>query len=170
LLDELGVTYIEGGWPGAVPRDTEFFLRARTELELSTARLAAFGSTRKAGVAVTDDPQAAALIESGAPTVTLVAKSDLRHVTAALRTSGEANLAMVRETDAHRVELRRAVSVGAGHVFDGVRHDAEHARSVTPAYRGAGAEVAVRCDTDGGMHPPAITEIITELRERLAAA
>src|SRR5690625_5403077 len=57
LLDELGVTYIEGGWPGAVPRDTEFFLRARTELELSTARLAAFGSTRKAGVAVTDDPQ-----------------------------------------------------------------------------------------------------------------
>src|SRR5690625_2228340 len=76
LLDELGVTYIEGGWPGAVPRDTEFFLRARTELELSTARLAAFGSTRKAGVAVTDDPQVAALIESGSPTVTLVAKSD----------------------------------------------------------------------------------------------
>ncbi|HJB11076.1 MAG TPA: citramalate synthase [Candidatus Brachybacterium merdavium] len=170
LLDELGVTYIEGGWPGAVPRDTEFFLRARTELELSTARLAAFGSTRKAGVAVTDDPQVAALIESGAPTVTLVAKSDLRHVTAALRTSGEENLAMVRETVAHLVELGREVFVDAEHFFDGFRHDAEYATSVIAASLAAGAEVAVLCDTNGGMLPHDITEIITELRERLAAA
>ena len=76
-LDELGVTYIEGGWPGAVPRDTEFFARAAQELELRSARLAAFGATRKAGLAVGEDPQVAALVDSGAPTITLVAKSDL---------------------------------------------------------------------------------------------
>src|SRR5699024_8227119 len=117
-LDELGVTYTEGGWAGAVPRDTEIFLRARTELELSTARVAAFGSTRKAGLSVTDDPQVAALLESCAPTVTLVAKSDLRHVTAGLRTSGEDNLAIVRETVADLVEFGREVYVGAEYFLD----------------------------------------------------
>src|SRR5690606_21691986 len=80
LLDELGVTYIEGGWPGAVPKDTEFFRRARTELELRTSRLAAFGATRRAGVPVEQDEQVRALVDSEAPTVTLVAKSDIRHV------------------------------------------------------------------------------------------
>src|SRR5699024_12329548 len=99
----------------------------------SDLRLAAVGSSRKAGVAVTADPQVAALIESGAPTVTLVAKSDLRHVTAALRTSGEENLAMVRETVAHLVELGREVFVDAEHSFYRFRLDAEYATSVIAA-------------------------------------
>ena len=170
LLDELGVTYIEGGWPGAVPRDTEFFARARTELELSAARLAAFGSTRKAGIAVADDSQVAALVESGAPTITLVAKSDLRHVTGALRTTGEENLAMVRETVEHLVGLGREVFVDAEHFFDGFRDDAGYTTSVIAESLAAGAGVAVLCDTNGGMLPHDVTEIITELRERLAAA
>ena len=170
LLDELAVTYIEGGWPGAVPRDTEFFARARTELELTTARLAAFGATRKAGIDVADDPQVAALVDSGAPTITLVAKSDLRHVTGALRTTGEENLAMVRETVEHLVGLGREVFVDAEHLFDGFRHDADYTTSVIAESLAAGAGVAVLCDTNGGMLPHDVTEIITELRERLAAS
>src|SRR5215475_3102648 len=97
LLDEFGVGFIEGGWPGALPSDTEFFRRARTELDLEHAVLVAFGSTRRAGIAVADDPQVQALLDAGTPAVCLVAKSDLRHVTRALRTTGEENLAMVRD-------------------------------------------------------------------------
>jgi len=86
-LDALGVGFIEGGWPGALPKDTEFFARAAAgELELRHAALVAFGSTRKAGLAVADDPQVRALLDSAAPVVTLVAKSDRRHVERALRT------------------------------------------------------------------------------------
>lgn len=170
LLDELGVTYIEGGWPGAVPRDTEFFARAASELTLSTARLAAFGATRKAGVAVAGDAQVAALVDSGAPTITLVAKSDLRHVLGALRTTGEENLAMVRDTVGHLVGLGREVFVDAEHFFDGFLDDAEYSTSVVVSAYEAGAEVVVLCDTNGGMLPHQITEIIEDLRGRLAAA
>ena len=97
-LDGLGVGYIEGGWPGANPKDTEFFRRAADELDLQHAKLAAFGATRRAGVAAADDPLVAALRDSGAPVVTLVAKSHDRHVELALRTTLEENLAMVRDT------------------------------------------------------------------------
>ncbi|HWG12278.1 MAG TPA: citramalate synthase, partial [Streptosporangiaceae bacterium] len=79
-LDGLGVGFIEGGWPGAIPKDTEFFRRAQRELDLKHAQLAAFGATRRPGVQAADDPQVAALRESGAPVVTLVAKSHDRHV------------------------------------------------------------------------------------------
>ena len=170
LLDELGVTYIEGGWPGAVPRDTEFFARARTELELGTARLAAFGATRKAGVDVAEDAQVRALVDSGAPTITLVAKSDLRHVTGALRTTAEENLAMVRETVAHLVGLGREVFVDAEHFFDGFLHDPDYTASVLLAAHEAGASVLVLCDTNGGMLPHQVTEIVEDLRVRLETA
>ena len=170
LLDELGVTYIEGGWPGAVPRDTEFFARARTELELGTARLAAFGATRKAGVDVAEDAQVRALVDSGAPTITLVAKSDLRHVTGALRTTAEENLAMVRETVAHLVGLGRDVFVDAEHFFDGFLHDPDYTASVLLAAHEAGASVLVLCDTNGGMLPHQVTEIVEDLRVRLETA
>ena len=95
-LDDLGVGYIEGGWPGANPKDTEFFRRAQDELDLKHAKLAAFGATRRAGVRAADDPQIAALRDSGASVVTLVAKSHERHVELALRTTLEENLAMIR--------------------------------------------------------------------------
>ena len=170
LLDELGVTYIEGGWPGAVPRDTEFFARARTELELGTARLAAFGATRKAGVDVAEDAQVRALVDSGAPTITLVAKSDLRHVTGALHTTAEENLAMVRETVAHLVGLGREVFVDAEHFFDGFLHDPDYTASVLLAAHEAGASVLVLCDTNGGMLPHQVTEIVEDLRVRLETA
>ncbi len=170
LLDELGVTYIEGGWPGAVPRDTEFFARARTELELHHARLAAFGATRKAGAAVEEDEQVRALLDSGAPTITLVAKSDLRHVTGALRTDGPENLAMVRETVAHLVAAGREVIIDAEHFFDGFRADADYTTSVVVEAFRAGARVVVLCDTNGGMLPHDVAEIVADLRARLADA
>jgi 2-isopropylmalate synthase len=88
-LDQLGVGFIEGGWPGAIPKDTEFFSRAKTELALKNATLAAFGSTRRPGMKVEDDPLVRALRESGADVVTLVAKSHDRHVELALRTTLE---------------------------------------------------------------------------------
>jgi len=100
-LDEFGVGFIEGGWPGAIPKDTEFFRRAATELDLRHAQLAAFGATRRPGVKAADDPLVAALRESGAPVVTLVAKSHDRHVLLALRTTLEENLEMIRDTITH---------------------------------------------------------------------
>src|SRR3978361_1341290 len=101
LLDQLGVGFIEGGWPGAMPKDTEFFARAASgELVLRNAVLVAFGATRKAGVRVEDDAQVRALLEAETPVVCLVAKSDVRHVRDALRTTLEEKLAMVDDTAA----------------------------------------------------------------------
>ena len=98
LLDEFGVGFIEGGWPGAMPKDTEFFRRARTELDLKHALLVAFGATRRADLKADADPQVRALLDAETPVVCLVAKSDVRHVERALRTTREENLAMVRDT------------------------------------------------------------------------
>ena len=98
LLDDLGVDFIEGGWPGANPKDTEFFERARTELDLRRATLAAFGATRRAGGVAAEDPLVRALVDSGASVVCLVAKSHTGHVERALRTTLEENLEMVRDT------------------------------------------------------------------------
>ena len=97
LLDDYGVGFIEGGWPGALPKDTEFFARAQNELSLTRAQLVAFGATRKAGVAVTEDQQVRALLDSGASVVTLVAKSDVWHVEQALKTSLDENESMIRD-------------------------------------------------------------------------
>lgn len=164
LLDELGVGFIEGGWPGAVPKDTEFFKRAAKELDLRNAELAAFGATRKAGTRAWEDPQVRALIDSEAPVVTLVAKSDIRHVERALRTTGGENLAMITDTVAFLVNEGRRVVLDAEHFFDGYRFDAGYARSAVEAAFDAGAEVVALCDTNGGMLPGWVGEIVTQLR------
>src|SRR5947199_10773837 len=100
-LDELGVGFIEGGWPGAIPKDTEFFRRAVTELDLRHAQLAAFGATRRPGVQAADDPQVAALRESGAPLVTLRGKRHDRHVHLALRIPLEPHHQKIRDPSTH---------------------------------------------------------------------
>jgi 2-isopropylmalate synthase len=167
LLDEFGVGFIEGGWPGAMPKDTEFFRRARTELDLKHALLVAFGATRKAGVDVAKDQQVQALLDAETPVVCVVAKSDIRHVERALRTTGAENLAMVRDTVAHLVAAGRRVFVDCEHFFDGYRHDPAYTASVVNAAFEAGAERVVMCDTNGGMLPSRITAAINELVERL---
>ncbi len=166
LLDDYGVGFIEGGWPGAMPKDTEFFARARDELDLRTAQLVAFGSTRRAGVAVESDPQVAALLESQAPVITLVAKSDVRHVDEALRTTNEENLAMVADTVAYLVSEGRRVFVDMEHFFDGYRNDPDYGVRLLEAARVAGADVGVLCDTNGGMLPSGIHRVISDVAAR----
>ncbi|HVN13498.1 MAG TPA: citramalate synthase [Kineosporiaceae bacterium] len=163
-LDELGVGYIEGGWPGAIPKDTQFFARAATELDLRTATLAAFGSTRRAGVRAADDPQVRALVDAQTPVVTLVAKSDVRHVEKALRTTPEENLAMIRDTVAFLVGEGRRVFLDAEHFFDGHRHDAGYAVEAVRVAAEAGAEVVALCDTNGGMLPGQIGDVVDAVR------
>ena len=166
LLDGYGVGFIEGGWPGALPKDTEFFARAATELNLVNAELVAFGATRKAGIAVADDAQVQALVDSGAPVITLVAKSDVRHVTEALRTTLDENIAMVTDTVAHLVALGRRVFVDCEHFFDGYLHDPDYGVRLLKAAFEAGASVGVLCDTNGGMLPSGISRIVTDVSAR----
>ena len=160
-LDQLGVGFIEGGWPGAIPKDTEFFRRAATELDLEHAQLAAFGSTRKAGVEAADDPQVAALRESRAPIVTLVAKSHDRHVELALRTTLDENLRMIADTISHLRAEGQRVFLDAEHFFDGYRSDPAYALEVVRVAAEAGAEVVALCDTNGGMLPGELGEVVT---------
>jgi 2-isopropylmalate synthase len=163
-IDGLGVGFIEGGWPGANPKDTEFFRRAREELDLRNAQLAAFGATRRAGVAAADDPLVAALRESGAGVVTLVAKSHDRHVELALRTTLQENLAMVRDTVAHLRAEGQRVFLDAEHFFDGYRANRAYALEVLRTAAEAGAEVVALCDTNGGMLPGWVADVVDDVR------
>ncbi|OII62745.1 citramalate synthase [Streptomyces sp. CC53] len=160
-LDEFGVGFIEGGWPGANPRDTEFFARARAEIDFRHAQLVAFGATRRAGIQASEDPQVKALLESGAPVITLVAKSHDRHVELALRTTLDENLAMVRDTVAYLREQGRRVFVDCEHFFDGYKANPEYAKAVVRAAHEAGADVVVLCDTNGGMLPPQVQAVVS---------
>ena len=166
LLDEVGVGFIEGGWPGALPKDTEFFARARTELDLQHAVLVAFGATRKAGVRVEDDAQVRALLDAGTPVVCLVAKSDVRHVRDALRTTREENLAMVADTVQFLVGQDRRVFVDCEHFFDGYAVDRDYGVQVLQAAFGAGAEVGVLCDTNGVMLPMGVGRVVADVLAR----
>ncbi|MEW2576541.1 citramalate synthase [Streptomyces syringium] len=159
-LDDFGVGFIEGGWPGANPRDTEFFQRAAAEIDFRHAQLVAFGATRKAGARAEDDPQVAALVDSGAPVVTLVAKSHDRHVELALRTTLEENLAMVRDTVAYLRERGRRVFVDCEHFFDGYHANSGYATQVVRTAHEAGADVVVLCDTNGGMLPAQVQTVV----------
>lgn len=167
LLDDLGVGFIEGGWPGALPKDTEFFDRAAAgELQLNHAALVAFGSTRKADVGVTEDSQVRALLESQAPVVTLVAKSDRRHIERALRVDVATACEMLGDTVRYLVEAGRRVFVDLEHFFDGYAHDTETALRVAAAAGDAGADVVVLCDTNGGQLPLRLAETVREVAAR----
>jgi 2-isopropylmalate synthase len=162
-IDALGVGFIEGGWPGANPKDTEFFRRAREELSLRHAELAAFGATRRAGVAAADDPLVGALRDSGASVVTLVAKTHDRHVELALRTTLEENLAMIRDTVAHLRAGGQRVFLDAEHFFDGYRANRSYAVEALRTAAEAGAEVVALCDTNGGMLPGWVAEVVDDV-------
>jgi 2-isopropylmalate synthase len=158
-LDRLGVAYIEGGWPGSNPKDVEFFARAR-DLSWEHAQIAAFGATRRAGIAVEDDPNLRALLDSGAAVCTLFGKSWRLHVTDVLRTTLDENLRLIEQSVAYLVGAGRRVIYDAEHFFDGYKDDAAYAlETVRSAVRG-GAEVTVLCDTNGGTMPWEIDEIV----------
>ncbi len=162
-IDGLGVGFIEGGWPGANPKDTEFFRRAREEITFANAQLVAFGATRRAGVKAADDPLVAALRDSGAGIVTLVAKTHDKHVEKALRTTLEENLAMIRDTVAHLRAEGQRVFLDAEHFFDGYRDNRDYALQAILAAAEAGAEVAVLCDTNGGMLPVRVADVVDDV-------
>ena len=168
-LDELGVGFIEGGWPGAIPKDTEFFRRAATELNLKRAQLAAFGATRRPGVQAADDPQVAALRESGAPVVTLVAKSHDRHVRLALKTTLDENLTMIADTVTHLRQSGQRVFLDAEHFFDGYRSNPAYALEVVRTAMTAGADVVALCDTNGGMLPSELADVVAAVSQATSA-
>jgi 2-isopropylmalate synthase len=168
-LDDLGVGFIEGGWPGAVPKDTEFFSRARTELHLRHATFAAFGATCKPGAKAADDAQVAALRESGAAVVTLVAKSHDAHVERALRTTLDENLRMVADTVQHLRSSGQRVFLDTEHFFDGYRANRAYALEVVRVAAEAGADVVALCDTNGGTLPRELQDIVRDVLETTGA-
>lgn len=168
-LDELGVGYIEGGWPGANPKDTEFFARAEQELRLRNATLAAFGATRRAGGNAADDPLVRALVDSGASVVTLVAKSHAGHVERALRTTLGENLEMIRDTVSFLRSEGRRVFLDAEHFFDGYATNRDYALEAVRAAVEAGAEVVALCDTNGGMLPNQVADVVADVLDATSA-
>jgi 2-isopropylmalate synthase len=162
-LDELGVGFIEGGWPGANPKDTEFFKRAQTELKLKNATFVAFGATRRPNVKAADDQLLQALAESGAPAVTLVAKSHDRHVDLALKTNLDENLAMIKDSIKFLRDNGQRVFLDAEHFFDGYKSNKAYALEVVRASIEAGADVVALCDTNGGMLPDELSQIVHDV-------
>ena len=168
LLDELGVGFIEGGWPGAMPKDTEFFARARSR----GARICAPRSWSRSapparpasGRRTTSRSRRCSI--PGAQVITLVAKSDVRHVERALRTTLEENLAMVADTVRLLVDNGRRVFLDCEHFFDGYLFDRDYGVRVQEAAVTAGADVVVMCDTNGGMLPMSVERIVGEVRDR----
>jgi len=168
-LDELGVGFIEGGWPGSNPKDEAYFQQVKS-LRLSNAVVAAFGSTRRAGVSAAEDGTLRALAESEAPVVTLVGKASDMQVTQILETSLEENLAMISDSVAYLKSLGRRVFFDAEHFFDGFQANPDYALQCAAAAADAGAEVVVLCDTNGGMLPPQIHDIVTRVSQAMAVA
>ncbi|MBP7142192.1 MAG: citramalate synthase [Opitutaceae bacterium] len=148
-LDQFGIDYIEGGFPGSNPRDITFFQEAK-KLRLKHARLAAFGSTRRANTKPSDDAQLRTLIESGMPVCTIVGKTWRLHVTEILRTTPEENLAMIEDSIRHLASNGREVIYDAEHFFDGFKSDPDYALKTLAAALKGGAGNLTLCDTNGG--------------------
>ncbi len=166
-LDEFGVDYIEGGWPGSNPKDMEFFERAQTELAPKRAKVTAFGSTCRPGVAPADDGQVQLLIQAQTPAIAVFGKSWDLHVTEVLRTHLGENLRMIRDTVRYLTEHGREVVYDAEHFFDGYRANPEYALSTLQAAIVGGASAIVLCDTNGGSLPWQVGEAVDEVRREI---
>lgn len=167
-LDQFGVDYIEGGFPGSNPRDVAFFAEAKT-LKLKHARMAAFGATRRAGVSADKDAQLRTLLESEMPVLTIVGKTWLLHVTEILRTTAEENLAMIEDSVRYLVSQGREVIYDAEHFFDGYLDNPDYAlRTLEAAARG-GASNLTLCETNGGKLVPQVHAITRAAVERFGS-
>ncbi|MDX1746073.1 MAG: hypothetical protein R3324_09065, partial [Halobacteriales archaeon] len=170
LLDDLGVAYIEGGWPGALPKDDEFFRRARSEIPFKNATLTAFGSTRRPRSSVGSDPQLKALLDAETEVICIVGKAWDYHVREALRTDLDEGVRMVAESIEFLRSHDRRVFFDAEHFFDGHAGDPEFSMAVLRAAHEAGAERLVLCDTNGGTLPHVVTDTITKVRTDIPGA
>ncbi len=163
LLDRLGLDFIEGGWPGANPKDDEFFARAKIELSLDHSNLVAFGSTRRPRQSAKEDDQLARLLAADTEVVCIVGKAWDRHVIHALDTSLEEGLAMVFESIEYLRSHGRRVFFDAEHFFDGHRNNPGFSISILEAAAAAGAERLILCDTNGGTLPTDASQVVTAL-------
>jgi 2-isopropylmalate synthase len=167
-LDQFGVAYVEGGWPGSNPKDAEFFARAQS-LPLKHTTLTAFGMTRRPSASCDDDPNLRALATSGAPVACVVGKSSAAHVREILRTTLDENLAMVGDSVAWLTAHGCRVFFDAEHFFDGFAADRGYALSVLDAAVSAGAEIVVLCDTNGGTLPDEVERVVAEVVGRVGS-
>lgn len=164
-LDELGIDYIEGGWPGSNPRDKEFFARA-AGLKLTHARLTAFGSTRFAKNRIDRDPNVRALVEAGTPVISIFGKTWDLHTQRALNITEEENLKLISETVKYLKDHGKEVIFDAEHFFDGYTGNAAFALRALEAAATSGADILCMCDTNGGTLPGRIVEIVADVRKR----
>ena len=168
MLDEYGMPYIEGGWPGSNPKDIEFFAAARA-MRWEHAKLAAFGSTRHRSNKPGDDPNLRELVAAETPVVTIFGKSWLLHVIEVLGASPDQNLDMIADSVGFVVDHGREVVYDAEHFFDGYKADRDYALSTLRAARQAGARSLVLCDTNGGTLTDELVTIITDVRTTVDA-
>ena len=161
-LDEMGIHYIEGGWPGSNPKDMRFFELAR-KIRFKNARLTAFGSTRKSHARPEDCPNLAALLKAETPAVAIVGKSWDLHATEILGVSLKENLAMIRDTVQYMKAKGKEVVYDAEHFFDGYKHNAAYTRKTIEVAFSSGADHIVLCDTNGGTLPTDLVRIIKEV-------
>jgi 2-isopropylmalate synthase len=166
LLDELGVHYIEGGWPGSNPKDAEYFKKVRN-LKLQNARIAAFGSTCRKDTDPADDKNIKALLDSGTPVVTIFGKTWTLHVEDALRATLDENLAMIEKSTKYLKSKGREVIFDAEHFFDGYKADPEYAMKALNAAANGEADALVLCDTNGGTLPHEVKNIIGVVKSKL---
>lgn len=165
-LDDFGISYIEGGWPGSNPKDIEFFRRAR-KIEFKNARLCAFGSTRRLGIQAAEDSNIKALVEAGTETVTIFGKSWDFHVIDALKTTLDENLNMIRDSIAYLKTKGLEVFFDAEHFFDGYKANPDYALATLEAAAEGGAVVVILCDTNGGLMPWELISILSAVKERI---
>jgi 2-isopropylmalate synthase len=163
LLDELGIHYIEGGWPGSNPKDIEFF-KAIKKVKLKNAKIVAFSSTRRPKVKVEDDKNIATLLAADTPAVAIFGKCWDLHVTDALKTTLEENLAMIKDTIAYAKKAGKEVIFDAEHFFDGYSRNPEYAVKCLKAAEEAGADVLCLCDTNGSMLAYLAQKIVNDVR------
>jgi 2-isopropylmalate synthase len=169
-IDELGVQYIEGGWPGSNPKDEEFFARAPNELRLKHAKLVTFSSTRRAGTTAGKDPNLRITVGAATPVVCIVGKSWDLHVREALRTTLDENLKMVGDTVKYLKRHFDEVFFDAEHFFDGFKNNPAYAMKVLEAAASNGADCIVLCDTNGGCLPHEVRSIVGQVGEAMPAA
>lgn len=168
-LDSLGIPFIEGGWPGANPKDVQFFWRLQEE-PLTQAEVVAFCSTRRPGKQAASDPTLQPILSAGTRWVTIFGKSWDMHVTEGLKTSLEENLAMISDTIEYLRSQGRHVIYDAEHWFDGYKYNPGYALQTLAAANNAGAEWLVLCDTNGGTLPHEVTQIVGDVSQALPAA
>ncbi|MEG4056077.1 MULTISPECIES: citramalate synthase [unclassified Microcoleus] len=165
-LDSLGIPFIEGGWPGANPKDVQFFWRLK-EQPLTQAEVVAFCSTRRPGTTAANDEMLQAILSAGTRWVTLFGKSWDLHVIESLKTTLEENLAMIRDTIEYLRSQGRRVIYDAEHWFDGYKHNRDYAIKTLEVAADAGAEWLVLCDTNGGTLPHEVSQVVGDVLESL---